>query len=471
MVGVIAIVSTVSYVMWPKHAVPANDAGLPVVASQADQITLTPEKQQAAGLHTTRIARRELQPERIVPGRLAYDETRHVELRMPTEGVVRELRVRPGVTVMPGQVVAVVESPEIGERRADVLLRASEAQLADRERQQASTVQTTLQVLLARLKELADLPALQKDFEGQNLGDYREPLFTAYSKLLVADRLIAKLRPLANEGIASGRSFIEQEGQRETALAAFQAACETSRFQAAQRHFKAETAAADAQRRLAIAKERLASLIGAGAATPMADEHQDDAISLWTLRAPISGTIEELKVAANERVTPATGLMIVADTTSLWVQAELRDRDWSALKLTPGQTVRVELAAQPGESVSGEVLYVGRVQSESTRAVPLVVRVANTASTLRPGMFARVALPAGEPREVVAAPATAVMRHDRRRFVFVEETPGEYHAVDVVTGIEADGWVELKSGPKDGENVVSEGTFFLKSELLLETEE
>ncbi len=467
------VISTVGLLAWywPRspqglHAAAATESA----EGKPAAIVLTPAKLESTGVKAEPVLVRSLQAERTVPGRIHYDETKHVELRLATEGVIRELRVRPGDRLTAGQVVAIVESPEIGQRRADVLLCEAEERLADREQTLATSTQTNLLRLLARLKESVDLTTLLVEFENEPLGEHRESILAAYSKRILADRLIAKLQPLASEGIASGRSMLEQQSARETAQAAFQSACETARIQAAQRSLKADTFAADARRRTAIARERLGSLIGATNDDAMMSE-PNEALSLWRLKAPIAGTVEELPIAASERVTSSTSLMTIADTTSLWVHAEIRDRDWGALSLVPGQKVRIEPSALPGQFVTGEVVYVGRTQGAETRAVPIVVRMANEQDRLRPGMFARVFLPEGESREVLAVPTSAYVQHERRQFVFVEESPGIFHDVDVIPGLRNADWVEIKSGLKNGERVVTQGAFALKGELLLEPEE
>ena len=81
-----------------------------------------------------------------------------------------------------------------------------------------------------------------------------------------------------------------------------------------------------------------------------------------------------------------------------------------------------------------------------------------------------VDLPQGQLRDVPAVPAAAVMRHEGKAFVFVPDGEERYRRVNVETGAESGGFVEVKSGLEAGQQVVARGAFTLKSELLLEDE-
>ncbi len=78
---------------------------------------------------------------------------------------------------------------------------------------------------------------------------------------------------------------------------------------------------------------------------------------------------------------------------------------------------------------------------------------------------------AGESREVVAVPASAICEHESRSFVFIDLGDRKYRQKFVSRGIEDQGFVEIASGLSGGEKIVDQGAFVLKSELLLEREE
>jgi cobalt-zinc-cadmium efflux system membrane fusion protein len=81
-------------------------------------------------------------------------------------------------------------------------------------------------------------------------------------------------------------------------------------------------------------------------------------------------------------------------------------------------------------------------------------------------MYAQVTLSAGEPRAVLAVPSGAVQEIEGKPLVFVKTAKGSFERRDVTVGPEAEGWVEVRSGVKDGEAVATTGSFLLKSELL-----
>ena len=125
-----------------------------------------------------------------------------------------------------------------------------------------------------------------------------------------------------------------------------------------------------------------------------------------------------------------------------------------------------------GESaLSATIRFVGAEVSDQSRALPLIAELETNDGLLKPGLFAWVSIPTGAPRECLAVASSALERHDERTFVFVQEQPGQYRRQDVVVGLETAEWTEIRAGVEEGQLVVQQGAFCLKSELLLEGEE
>lgn len=434
------------------------------------EVLLSTAKQAAARLRVEPCERRSLVNHRVVSGRIAYDEARHVTVRLPVDGVVREVLVKPGDSVPQGAVLAVVNSPAVGTARADVMRRKSEWEIASRRSEWESRVATNVEDLVELLKSRPPLTSVEQSVDRKTLGDYREKVVSAYSRLLLAETLSKQLQSLAEQGIAEGRTVRERTTNRQVAESAFRAACEQAVFDARQNSTTSETATEDAVRRLQIAESHLGTLIGR---TEVGTESDGASLSILEIRAPIAGTVEERRIAAAERITAGADLFVVADSSRLWVTADIRERDWDAVSLHPGDEVQVQVPALANRRFSAKVHYVGRMVGGVTHTLPLVASIDNSRRELRPGMFARVSVPDAHAREsagVTAVRTAALFERDGQKSVFVEVEPGRYRCAAIEVGRQSDEWTEVKKGVEPGEKVVVEGTFVLKSELLLEAE-
>lgn len=434
-----------------------------------EHVLLTETKMAEAAITIAAVEQHSMQPIRTVPGRIEYNATRHVAVKSPTDGLAHKIAVTVGERVKEGQLLAIVNSPDLGERRSDVLQQEAELQLAQRERDWWRTIQQNLDELLSQLKRPQEMEALEKEFKDRVLGDYRRDILSAYSKFRTAETINANLKSVAS-GAITQRMLLEQASARDSASATFQSACEQATFDVRQKVGKADAAYNDASRRLAVARQRLTWLTGQ---TPeqFGDLSNEETLSTWPVVAPFAATVEEIVVAATERVRQGEELLLLADTSRLWVQAEIRDKDWSALKLSAGQKVKVQSPALPNQSLEATISFIGRTVNAESRATPLVADIHNDDGLLKPGMFVRVLLPDGAAVQTTAIPDSAVVRHEGRVFVFVETGPRQFTPRDVTLGLAVDPLVEVKSGLQKGERIAISGTFLLKSELLLEPED
>ncbi|MAT15140.1 MAG: hypothetical protein CMJ46_07700 [Planctomyces sp.] len=440
--------------------VPAEATGL---------VTLTPEKVAAGGLTTEVVSTHLIQPEHTVPGRLLYDETRHIAIKAPISGILAELPVKPGDEVQKGDLLAVVNSAEIGRARSEILRRQAAMELAQAEFDRMDEISSNLEELLQALELKTPIKEIEDSFTDKSLGDYRQRILSAYSRFLLASELMVKVQPMAQTGAIAGRQIREWESDLQVTGSEYKSACDQSRYDAAQARRQATSDLADAERQLKIAREELRTLMGN--ASELTEEFSGDSLSSLEIKAPFSGTIESLALARNERLSTTDPICVLADTSSLYVSADIRDNDWKAVQLTPGTEIDVTASALPDQSMTAKIHYIGREVSTADNAVPLVATIDNTSGLLRPGMFVRVGLPVGEPREAIAIHPESIVQHDNQQFVFIDQGNSGFARVDIQTGKASPDWVEITEGLEVGQKVVRKGAFLLKSELLLEGEE
>ncbi|MCK6527696.1 efflux RND transporter periplasmic adaptor subunit [Myxococcota bacterium] len=116
------------------HAGPGEDAGHPEAHGEGherEEVALTPEAMRSAEIRLVTAERRPLSGTLTVPARFAFTQDGVVKVGARVAGRVAEIPVRLGQDVRRGQVLALMESPELGQARAEYLAAAKRAQVAE----------------------------------------------------------------------------------------------------------------------------------------------------------------------------------------------------------------------------------------------------------------------------------------------------------------------------------------------------
>jgi cobalt-zinc-cadmium efflux system membrane fusion protein len=182
------------------------------------------------------------------------------------------------------------------------------------------------------------------------------------------------------------------------------------------------------------------------------------------VRSPLDGVVLEKHVTQGTAVTVGAPLYVVANLAELWAVAEIDETQIPLVKA--GLPTELRVAAYPGETFAGRITFVADTVNPKTRRVTVRCQVPNPDGRLKPEMYAALKLSSGEPHEVLAVPSAAVQEIEGKPFVFVKTAKGAFERRDVALGQEADGWIEVRSGVREGEEVATSGSFLLKSELL-----
>lgn len=178
--------------------------------------------------------------------------------------------------------------------------------------------------------------------------------------------------------------------------------------------------------------------------------------------AATDGVVTHLSVRDGIHVTPATHMLTVANLNRVWVLAEVFDRH--AAWVAPGQRAEVTLENLPGATREGTVDYVYPELDPRTRSLKVRIGFANAGHVLRPNMFARVTLFAGDVGPVVHIPREALIRGGDFDRVALDMGAGHYRAVPVTAQLETGGRVAVSGGLRAGQLVVTSGQFLIDSE-------
>lgn len=189
-----------------------------------------------------------------------------------------------------------------------------------------------------------------------------------------------------------------------------------------------------------------------------------------TLYSPIEGTVTARSVNVGQWVEPADILLRVVDLDELWLEAAVYEQQLRYVHA--GQRVQVEMRAFPEAVFVGEVDRVAGVLDEASRSAGVRIVLPNPDGRLRPGMFATARIQGtlpGEARTLVVVPWAAVQDINGSPTVFLRAGEGTFEVRRVITGRRAGGFVEILTGLEEGDEVVADGSFLLKGQLLRAT--
>lgn len=277
--------------------------------------------------------------------------------------------------------------------------------------------------------------AMVATLEGVEVGRARADWAAAKSRLDMADVEVAREEKMLAAGASSERSM--QAAKTEKRLA---------------------------ESDLRAAEGRLATLGVRGSEGPVS--------STVPLVSPIAGTVLEVKGRVGQPVGPTDTLVVIGETTEVWLTVDVYERDLA--KVHVADDVRVTSLAFPDREIPGRVDYVDTVVDPERRVMRARVVLANADGSLKPGMSATARI-LGAPETVdggaavvVTVPRGAIQAIDGAPFVFIEKSKGKYEMRAVERGQDLAARVEIVRGLAAGEPVVSEGSFILKSEVLRE---
>ena len=181
--------------------------------------------------------------------------------------------------------------------------------------------------------------------------------------------------------------------------------------------------------------------------------------------APQDGVVSDLPVREGMYMKPSTRVMTLADLSSVWLIAEVFERQADAVKI--GDKAEAKLPYIPGRVLDGKVEYIYPSLDPKTRALRARLRFENPDESLKPNMYAAVKLYANPKKDVLSIPLEALIRTGDRDRVIVEVGKGKFDAREVVAGIESGDRIEIIKGLEPSDLVVTSGQFLLDSEASL----
>ncbi len=185
--------------------------------------------------------------------------------------------------------------------------------------------------------------------------------------------------------------------------------------------------------------------------------------SLTSFYSNAAGFITSLDIKEGDYVTEGGTVLRLADLSTLWAEAQVYSSQLSAISMYSEATVKVP--DMPGTIIKGKVEFMNPEINPTTRINLVRVGIPNPNNRLRPGMIAYVTIN-NKQRNTLSLPIDAVMRDNRGASVWIQSGDHKFRYKMVEVGIESDNRIEIKSGLKAGDIVVTSGAYLLNSEYI-----
>ncbi len=181
----------------------------------------------------------------------------------------------------------------------------------------------------------------------------------------------------------------------------------------------------------------------------------------FPLFAPFSGWVTERNIAAGHKLMPGEPLLVMADLTTVWGEANIYESDLPYVKV--GMPAELTLPYWGGRTFKGKVIFVSPTLDPESRTMQARIEIENADLLLKPGMYADARLHY-ELGDQLVVPETAVLFTGEHTYVFKDGGNGRLIPVDIAVGAQGEGYYEVRSGLNEGDRVVTSANFLVDSE-------
>ena len=206
-------------------------------------------------------------------------------------------------------------------------------------------------------------------------------------------------------------------------------------------------------------------LLGVHDSTILQIEKAGESQNTVPVYATQDGIVTMLGAREGMYIQPQNELFTIADDSRMWVQIDVYEHqlDW----VKEGLDAEITVPAYPGRAWEGKVEYLYPELDKKARTLRVRLAFDNPDGALRPNMFANAVIYGGPRNNVLTIPQEALIVTGERKSVVKVIEEGRFQPVDVVTGMQQGGKVEILSGLNEGDEVVTSGQFLIDSESAL----
>jgi cobalt-zinc-cadmium efflux system membrane fusion protein len=335
----------------------------------------------AVGLKYSHVDSRKVKQVLLCNAEIVYDDNMYARLASRAPGVVKEVKKDLGQTVKAGEILVIVDSPDLGTAKAEYL-------------------------------------------QARALTNLREKNYTREKRLM-------------KNGASTEKEILEAETKLTESRIVL-------------------SRASQILKNLGLLDSQLKDIF-----------KKQDTSSQLPLMAPFSGIIVERAAVVGEVVDIKKSLFSVADTSRMWAILDIYEFDIP--KVRKGQTAIFRAEGIPDEHRGGKITWISSYVDKQTRTLKVRAEIDNSDNFLRSGMFGKAVINIRDKEQALVIPKDSVQWEGCCNVVFVKKSEVIFEPRKVKLGYETDRFFVVESGVSEGEEIVTTGSFLLKTELLKES--
>lgn len=186
---------------------------------------------------------------------------------------------------------------------------------------------------------------------------------------------------------------------------------------------------------------------------------------LITFYSPETGYVTQVNITEGMYVEEGGTLFKITSLNQVWVEAQIYSNEVSGI--SENKSFGVFSESNLGEIYTGKLAYSNPVIEEGKRIYLFKIRVSNSGGKLIPGTLVSV-VPEKSSANVLAVPKSAVLL-EKMKTIWVLAHNNTFEQRMVETGKENNYWIEILSGVKAGEIIITDGAYLISSEFILKS--
>lgn len=262
--------------------------------------------------------------------------------------------------------------------------------------------------------------------------------------------------------LEAAAALAQKNYERMQRLYALKAASLEQTEVARQQAMDAQTALRSGQ--IAVERERAHLEENLGISADAGGNPKNEVSDLIPIRAPASGYVLEKKTTPGSVVEPSTDLFVIGELQRLWMLASVNEADWPRLKL--GQSATITVNGLADRTAAGKITDLGQQLDPLTHVLRVRIEFDNSKAKLRPEMLGEAQIAANTSKQALAVRADSIQQIQEQDVIFVRTSPDHFAMRPVHTGAPLGNRIIILEGAHPGDQVVTKGSFILKSEML-----